>query len=737
MAGIQTSVQIMDRVSQPMMSMVNAMNIVLNSFEALDNASSRAIDVDSLAAARAEMANAGAHLKQINDSLVKSQDKTEKIEDNVKRTEKTAEKLDTAYRKVNSEIDKVEKNTESAKNHQRAWNSEIARSTSHSSALLGNIKSIVIAMGGTIAAKAMFSLSDSMAQTTARLDLMNDGFQTTEDLQDKIFQSSQRARADYQDTMTVVSRLGLMAKEAFKSNDEMIRFSELMNMQFKIGGSSTTEQQSAMYQLSQAMASGRLQGDEYRSIIENAPLLAKSIEDYMVNVEKAKGTMKDWSSDGLLTADVIKAAMFRSAEETEERFKQIPLTYADLWTMFKNDLIQNIQPSLDRLNEIANTDRFENFKNSAVDALTSLAETAVDVFDGLIDAANYVHDNWDDIAPMIYGIVAAYAAWEVGTKGLAIANKILTASSPTLWIMEIASIVGFGVTAFSHLNRSASELAEDIDITGQSSYIAAEKAQVLMNQYNELESKVSRSKEEHDKMNSIILQLENTIPGLRNEIRTETGYIDDLAIALKKATDQFYNLATAKAYYNVYSDKMEQAVKDKVALEEKLEAEKEKLANKDFDIEWNIFNYRAKWGSDGFMYPETDEDRAKRGITGIEKDIANQENLIKTYFDKMLEQQKNAEDFDALCEKDKIEPLKAILGNTNTIAGALTEDIQYLRDAAEREAINRFTTAQITVEMGGINNTVTSNQDLDGMMDYLTEKVSEELNNTAQAHNRS
>lgn len=743
MAGIQTSVQIMDRVSQPMMSMVRAMNIVINSFEALDNASSRAIDVESLATARAEMANAGAQLRQINDSLAKSLDKTDKIKDNVTKTEETAEKLDTAYRKANSEIDKAERNTESAKNHQRAWNSEIARSTSHSSALLGNIKSIVITLGGTMAAKAMFGMSDSMAQATARLELMNDGFQTTVDLQDKIFQSSQRARADYQDTIAVVSRLGLMAKESFKSNDEMIRFSELMNMQFKIGGSSTTEQQSAMYQLSQAMASGRLQGDEYRSIIENAPLLARSIEDYMTNVVKAKGTMKDWASDGLLTAEVIKASMFRAADETEARFKKIPLTYADIWTTFKNDLIQSIQPSLTRLNEIANTDRFEKFKESAIDALTSLAETAVDIFDDLIDAATYVHDNWDDIAPVIYGIVAAYAAWEVGTKGLAIANKILTASSPTLWIMEIAAIVGFGVTAFSQLTRSTSELAEEIDITGQSSYIAAEKAQVLMNQYEELESKVGKSKEEHDKMNSIILQLENTIPGLRNEIRTETGYIDDLAIALKKATDQFYNLATAKAYYNAYSDKMEQAVKDKVALEEKLEVEKEKLANKDYDIEWNVFNLRAKWGSDGLMYPETAEDRAKRGITGIENDIANQEGLIKTYFDKMMEHQTDSDDYDDIYGKyaalygDPNIPLGEIAANTNTIADALTEDIQYLRDAAERESINRYTTVPLAINIDGIHNTVTNNQDLDGMVDYLTEKLGEELNNTAQAHNRS
>lgn len=759
MSGIQTSVQVMDRITQPMMSMVRAMNMVINSFDALDNASSRAIDVESLAAARAEMANAGAQLKQINDSLVKAQEKTDKIKDNVTKTEETAEKLDTAYRKANSEIDKAERNTESAKNHQRAWNSEIARSTSHSSALLGNIKNIIIAMGGTMAVKAMFSLSDSMAQTSARLDLMNDGFQTTEDLQDKIFQSSQRARADYQDTMSVVSRLGLMAKEAFKSNDEMIRFSELMNMQFKIGGSSTTEQQSAMYQLSQAMAAGRLQGDEYRSIIENAPLLARSIEDYMTNVVKAKGTMKDWASDGLLTAEVIKNAMFRAADETEARFEKIPLTYADIWTTFKNDLIQNIQPSLTRLNDIANTDRFEKFKESAIDALTSLAETAVDVFDDLIDAANYLHDNWDDIAPQIYGIVAAYAAWEIGTKMLATANMFLNSTNPVGWITTIAGIattLGLGVTAYNQLTRETKALAESnnemedtLGVTSQSAYIAAEKVKALMDQYDELESKVNRSKEEHDKMNTIVLQLENTIPGLSNQIKTETGYIDDLAVSLKKATDQFRELARAKAYYNAYSSKLDDVVNDQTKVQDKYDAflkdnsEMDKYTKEDFERDKLVPRFVENYSYEtGLVLTGIDKYAEAQERMELYTHKENFESSIKQFdeeidgiLDKMSQFQTDSDGYDDL--HDKEDNIKKIVDNTNTIADALTEDIQYLRDAAEREAINRFTTAQISVEMGGINNNVNSNQDLDGMVDYLTEKLGEELNNTAQAHNRS
>lgn len=174
------------------------------------------------------------------------------------------------------------------------------------------------------------------------------------ELNKKIYASAMRARAFYTDTAATISKLGLLAGDAFNSNDEMIAFTELMNKNFTIGGASTQEQSSAMYQLTQAMASGRLQGDEYRSIIENAPLLAKAIEDYMRNVQGAEGAMKDWSSEGLLTADVIKAALFSTADEVEERFAKMPMTWGQVWTMASNIAIRALNPLLSAINWVAN-----------------------------------------------------------------------------------------------------------------------------------------------------------------------------------------------------------------------------------------------------------------------------------------------------------------------------------------------------------------------------------------------
>lgn len=214
------------------------------------------------------------------------------------------------------------------------------QASSSSSGLSRAIKSVVSAY----TAMKVMDTADTLSSNKARLNLIKRKKESVDDLTNKIYASAQASRAGYSDTMASVTKLGLTAKDAFSSTDEIIRFTELMNKNFVIGGASATEQASAMYQLTQAMSSGRLQGDEYRSIIENAPLLAKSIEDYMRNVQGAKGSMKEWAAEGLLTSDVIKAALFDTAGTVEERFKDMPVTFAQAWTSFKNSALRAFEP---------------------------------------------------------------------------------------------------------------------------------------------------------------------------------------------------------------------------------------------------------------------------------------------------------------------------------------------------------------------------------------------------------
>lgn len=265
------------------------------------------------------------------------------------------------------------------------------------------IKTAVAAFG----VKQIINLADSMTQTTARLDLINDGLQTTQQLQDKIVASANRSRASYSDTANVVAKLGILAGQAFTSNDEMIAFTELMNKNFVIGGASVQEQTAAMYQLTQAMAAGRLQGDEFRSILENAPLLAQSIAKYM---GKTTGELREMSSQGLITADVIKNAMFAAADETNKRFAKIPMTFSQVGTIVGNTLLQTFQPVIQMIGQ----------------------------------GAQWIYDNWSTLEPIFWGLVAALGAYTIAlgiqtavtwiANGAAKAFFTTLMANPLFWI---------------------------------------------------------------------------------------------------------------------------------------------------------------------------------------------------------------------------------------------------------------------------------------------------------------
>lgn len=195
--------------------------------------------------------------------------------------------------------------------------------------------------------------TDQLTQLRARINLINDGTQSTAEIMDKVYQAANRSRGSYLDMADSVAKLNMLAKDAFSSNDEAIYFVEQLNKQFKIAGASVEETSSAMYQLTQAMAAGKLQGDEFHSIMENAPMLAQSIASEM---GLTVGQLKEMSSQGLITADIIKSALFNSAEETNAKFAEIPLTFQDIGTQLQNDLITAFQPVMEQIGSMASSD---------------------------------------------------------------------------------------------------------------------------------------------------------------------------------------------------------------------------------------------------------------------------------------------------------------------------------------------------------------------------------------------
>lgn len=280
----------------------------------------------------------------------------------------------------------------------------------------GRILSLLKTAAAAFSIQKIINLADTMTLTEARLNLINDGLQTTAQLQDKILASANRSRTSYNAMADAVAKLGTLAGSAFTSNEEMIAFVELMNKNFVIGGASIQEQTAAMYQLTQAMAAGRLQGDEFRSIMENAPLLAQAIADYM---GKTTGELRELSSEGLITADIIKKAMFAAANETNRRFSEIPMTFSQVGTIVANTMLQTIQPVIQMIGH----------------------------------GAQWIYDNWSTIEPIFWGLVAAVGAYVVITKiwtavtWLQVAaNRALLASmltNPILWIaIAIGVVIG-------------------------------------------------------------------------------------------------------------------------------------------------------------------------------------------------------------------------------------------------------------------------------------------------------
>lgn len=377
MATIRTAIQMVDVMSPVIRGMNNALNIVISSFESMQRVSSNSVDTSSIEAARRELAGAEVSLNQMESSIKNSS------------------------------------------NQQQQFNNTIIEGERAADGLVNKIGTMVKAYLGFQAAKNIADTSDQFVQTRARLDLINDGLRTTDELQNMIFQSAQRARASYSDTANVVAKLGTLAKSAFSSNDEMVAFAEQMSKQFKIGGASIEEQTAGMYQLTQAMASGKLQGDEFRSIMENAPLLAQAIATY---TGKSMGELRKMSSEGQITAGIIKKALFSTAEDTEARFSKIPRTIGEIWISIKNEALMAFQPILLKINEVANNPNVNRMVALIVNGFVIIANTGLNVINVLANIVAFFQNNWSIIQPIIIGIVAAFAIYE----GIMIASAVAT-----------------------------------------------------------------------------------------------------------------------------------------------------------------------------------------------------------------------------------------------------------------------------------------------------------------------
>lgn len=324
--------------------------------------------------------------------------------------------------------------------------------------IVGKLKTAFGLAAVVMATKKTIELSDQNAQITARLNLVSDA---PEQLKKQIYQSANDARVAYTDSMNQVAKLGLLAKDSFNNTNEIVKFTNLMNKAFKVSGTGAQEATSAMYQLTQAMAAGKLQGDEFRSVMENAPMVAQAIAKYM-NVPL--GQLKELGAKGQITADIIKNALFNAGDEINEKFKTLPLTWQDVWVQAKNFAIRQLDGVLQKVNQVANSKAFQSFVNSAKITFFGLKTVAEGVFNGIAAAGKFIADNWTAISPVIWGVTAAlitYVTWQgisVAIEWLNVAAKFALNLAVTILTMAKIALT-FAVKGYTAAQTMANATA--------------------------------------------------------------------------------------------------------------------------------------------------------------------------------------------------------------------------------------------------------------------------------------
>ena len=292
----------------------------------------------------------------------------------------------------------------------------------------GSLKTLIGTVASLAAVKKGMDIADSYTNTNARLGMITSSPAEQAALQNDIFASANRSRGSYTETANAVAKMRMLAGDSFGSNQEAIGFTELFNKSLKVSGAGQAEQSAAFLQLTQAMAAGKLQGDEFRSVMENAPMVADAIAKYM---GKSKGELKELSSQGLITSDIIKNAMFNAADDINGKFNSMPMTFADVWNQIKNTGMQAFGGVFEKANAMLNSDMGQ----AAVENLTGLVFMAAGAFSSLLDAIGWVGDRLDIFGPIILGIAGAWLVYNA------------TAGIGWLTTMKNAAAMGLKATA--------------------------------------------------------------------------------------------------------------------------------------------------------------------------------------------------------------------------------------------------------------------------------------------------
>lgn len=695
-----------------------------------------------------DTANAG--LEQLRGQLAQAMDAQEALNRAVDNMD--VEAANAAYLRLSQTVGNTERYIRDNVDEQGRFNNEIREGNENANQLMNTIKGAIAAYASIQSISQAIDLSDQLTSTTARLNMMNDGLQSTAELQNMIFASAERSRGSYQATADAVSKLGLMAGDAFSSNEEIVAFMEQLNKQFTIAGTEAAGIDAAMLQLTQAMGSGVLRGEEFNSILEQAPNVIQAIADYM---DVPKGQLKDLAAEGVITSDIVKNAMFAAADETNAQFESMPKTFAQIGTSIQNTALMAFQPVLSYMNEIANSEAFDTMVNSLIEGLSLVATIALYAFEGMVGLGQTIADNWSWISPIVYGAVAAMTAYVVilgiyngiqaitnGIKAVAAmqasihaaaqmmeAGATFTATAaqhglnaallacPITWIiLAVIALIAVFYAAVAAVNKFA---GTSVSATGIICGVFMVAAAFIGNLFVTLINFVI----------DIFVVLWNFIAAFANFFANVfTDPVGAIARLFFDLVDTVLSLlqTLASAIDTLFGSDLAGAVqgwRDSLGgwVDETFGQGEEIMATLNAeDMHLGRFEYGDAWNA-GYEFGE-----------GIDDTISNFS--LGDLFggsDFNIPTDGNGFDYSQFGTAPGVDlagDVSDISANTGNIADTLDatdEELKYLRDIAEQETVNRFTTADISIDMSGMQNNISNGMDLDGVVDGMIDGVNE------------
>lgn len=701
--------------------------------------------------------NANAELEQLRMQLNQAIQEQNSLNQAMQNMDVSA--ANDAYLRLSQTVGNTERYIRDNVDEQGRFNQEVSAGTQQANELTNTIKRAVAAYISIQSVGKALNISDELVQTTSRLNMMNDGVQTTAELVNMVYAAAQDARGSFSQMADVVARFGNNAKDAFSSSEEVVAFADLIQKQMTIAGASTQEAANAELQLSQALGSGVLRGDELNSIFEQAPNLIQNIADYL---DVPIGKIREMAADGELSADVVKAAIFSAADDINSKFNEMPMTWGQIWQSMQNTALIAFQPVLQRLNDLANSEAFRTFIQGAIEAMATLANILLNIFELVGTVGGFIADNWSVISPIIYGVIAAlavYAAYLGIVKGIEIASAAATAihsvamsakigvmaaltgqtmaataaqmgyngalyACPVVWIIVLI------IALIAVIMAVCSAIAKMTGIANSGFGVITGGVNVVIQFFKNLGLTVA----------NIALGIGNAIAALAsnmmtafhnaicsvqswfyNLLSTALSVIEGICSALNKLPFVEFDYSGISSAADDYAAKASEAAGNKEDYQSISDAFNEGFTTFDaFQDGWasDAFNAGAAWG-DGIA--DKVSNFSLSDVFG-QTDIPNVGDYTSGFND-------------AIANSGVGDSIGNIDDNTGKIKDSLDvteEDLKYLRDIAEQEAINRFTTAEINVDMSGMQNTVNSGDDIDGFMTKLTDSVNEAVDNMTE-----